>query len=78
MTTSLVGDATKLRIFAASVDNLLAMFAALFTASELSALAAARPANRRSHHLPVVLLDSGSCLVEYGRQAHLRVMRPST
>lgn len=38
MTNALVGDATKARIFAASVDNLLAMFVALFTASRLPAL----------------------------------------
>jgi uncharacterized RDD family membrane protein YckC len=38
MTGPLVGDATKLRIFAASVDNLLAMFFALFTASRLPEL----------------------------------------
>jgi uncharacterized RDD family membrane protein YckC len=38
MTSSLIGDATKFRIFAASVDNLLAMLAALFTASRLPGL----------------------------------------
>jgi hypothetical protein len=38
MTGPLVGDATKLRIFAASVDNLLAMFFAHFTASRLPEL----------------------------------------
>jgi len=38
MTKTLIGDATKFRIFAASVDNLLAMFGALFTASSLPGL----------------------------------------
>lgn len=38
MTNALIGDASKWRIFAASVDNLLAMFLALFTASRLPGL----------------------------------------
>ncbi len=35
MTAALVGDATKRRVFAASLDNLLAMFVALLAASRL-------------------------------------------
>ena len=38
MTNSLIGDATKSRLFAAGVDNLLAMFVALFTASRVPGL----------------------------------------
>jgi uncharacterized RDD family membrane protein YckC len=39
MTAQLIGDATKYRIFAASVDNLLAMFLALLVASRFPGLA---------------------------------------
>jgi len=38
MTNSLIGDATKSRVFAAGIDNLLAMFLALLTASRLPGL----------------------------------------